>query len=85
MDEELGFFYEPKPWEFNQQQLELIEKMFLEIEEFFKSKNMDIKVAIYEIREVFGVIRVDMMSESIEISAIVHKYEEMSKLINTDD
>ncbi|CAM3470233.1 MULTISPECIES: hypothetical protein [Paenibacillus] len=74
-----GFFSDPKPWDFEEPVLGLIEQMFVEIEEFFSSKNMPVEMAIYEIREVFDRLHVEMYSPHQEVYMIVEKYKKLSE------
>ncbi|MEK5440084.1 MULTISPECIES: hypothetical protein [Paenibacillus] len=73
------YFAKPIPWQFPDLLIELIGKMFTEIEEFFNSSDLPIEVAIYEIKEVFGRLEISSFSPYPEVSAIFRKYTELSK------
>jgi hypothetical protein len=73
------YFAQPIPWQFPDPVLELIEQMFTEVEEFFKSRKLPIEVAIYEIKEVFGRLDVSSFTPHSEVTAIIRTYMELSK------
>ncbi|GIO35721.1 hypothetical protein J41TS12_05820 [Paenibacillus antibioticophila] len=76
------FFAQPKPWDFSEPVLKLIEEMFEEIEEFFKLKNLPVEVTIYEIRNVFGYLHVEALSSQREVYSFLEKYKKLSKDLN---
>ncbi|WP_419885678.1 hypothetical protein [Paenibacillus sp. B-A-8] len=77
IDPSVGF-YDIQPWQFPEPALELIEQMFSEIEEFFRSKNLPLEVVILEIKEVFGRIDISSLTPHSEVIAIFRKYSDLS-------
>ncbi|RUS44620.1 hypothetical protein [Cohnella sp. AR92] len=73
------YFAQLIPWQFAEQVLELIEQMFNEVEDFFKSRSLHIEVTIFEIKEVFGHLDISSITPHSEVTAIFHKYSELSK------
>ncbi|OMF88757.1 hypothetical protein [Paenibacillus sp. FSL R7-0337] len=49
------YFAQPMPWQFTEPLLELIKQMFTEVENFFKSRNLPVEIAIYEVKDVLDV------------------------------
>ncbi|GIO38817.1 hypothetical protein J41TS12_36780 [Paenibacillus antibioticophila] len=72
-------FYQVQPWQFSDPILELIEQMFIEVEDFFNSRNLPVEVTIYEIKEVFGYLDISSFTPHPEISAIFRRYSELSR------
>ncbi|MFC5528404.1 hypothetical protein [Cohnella yongneupensis] len=72
-------FYQVQPWQFPDTVLELIKQMFTEVEEFFQARNSPVEACIYEIKEVFGSLDISSFTPHPEVSAIFHKYTELSK------
>jgi hypothetical protein len=75
IDPELGF-YGLAPWEFKEAQLGIIEKMFIEIEDWFTSRSVPVDIAIYEIKMVFDHFEVEFFSNTPEIRLIVERYKQ---------
>lgn len=73
------FFAQTTPWNFPEPVLELIEQMFIEVEAFFKSRNLPVEVTIFEIKEFFDHLDISSFTHHHEVSAIFRKYIELSK------
>ncbi|TDG00868.1 hypothetical protein [Paenibacillus piri] len=72
-------FYDVQPWQFPEPVLELIEQMFTEVDNFFKSTNLPFELTIFEIKEVFGYLDISSLTPHAEVTAIFLKYRELSK------
>jgi hypothetical protein len=73
------YFAQTVPWGFPEPVLELIKQMFIEVEEFFESRNLPLEVAIYEIKEVFGRLDISSLTPHSEVTSIFCKYTELSR------
>ncbi|MEK4449392.1 MULTISPECIES: hypothetical protein [Paenibacillus] len=73
------YFAQTIPWQFPEPVLELIEQMFIEVEEYFNSNRLPIEGVIYEIKEVFGRLDISSFTPHSEVTAIFRKYSDLSK------
>ncbi|SFM05275.1 hypothetical protein SAMN03159341_11512 [Paenibacillus sp. 1_12] len=73
-------FYDSIPWVFNQAQLELIDKMFSEMEGWFSDRGLPVDIAIYEVKLIFDdSLEVEFLSGAPEIRLIVKRYKQIFK------
>lgn len=66
-------------WQLELEQLELVDKLFEEIENWFEKNNKPLDVKIYGVTWLFDTFRIDLSSNTREIFAIVDKYKEFSR------
>ncbi|UIO41995.1 hypothetical protein LOY85_24885 [Brevibacillus brevis] len=79
MNEE-GYFYDLSKWQFGNGRMKLIHDMLLEMSNFFESIDKNPGVTIYEVKDVFGFLRVDLFSTHQNIYSIKEHYEKLSEV-----
>ncbi|MFC7680328.1 hypothetical protein [Paenibacillus sp. GCM10028914] len=62
------YFAQTMPWQIPEPVLELIEQMFIEVEEYFNSSRLPIEGVIYEIKEVFGQLDISSFTPHSEVT-----------------
>lgn len=65
-------------WNLNEKQLELVFKLFEELEEWFKTRNISIDIKIYYVGELLDRLHIDFSSQTSEVYMIVDKYKRFS-------
>ncbi|AYV72901.1 hypothetical protein M1D49_00285 [Bacillus sp. PK3-056] len=65
-------------WNLNEAQLQLVVMLFGELEEWFKSRNINIDINIYYVGESLDALRIDFSSNTREAFLIVDKYKHFS-------
>ena len=61
-------------WDLNEKQLDLVLKVFQELEEWFISRNRKIDIDIYFVGELLDRLHIDFSSSTREVYLIIDKY-----------
>ncbi|WP_019120880.1 hypothetical protein [Brevibacillus massiliensis] len=80
MNNEEGYFYDLLKWQFGNGRMKLINDMFQDMSNYFKSINKNPDVTVYEVKDVGGFLRVELLSENQNIYAIKERYEKLSEV-----
>lgn len=84
MRTEEGYFYKIPEWQFSDIMMQMIHDMLQEMSDFYKSLNKYPEVTIYEIKDLLGYLKVDLLTGYEEIYAIRNKYEKLSEITCSD-
>ncbi|MCC0567208.1 hypothetical protein [Brevibacillus borstelensis] len=79
MNNEEGYFYDLPKWQFGNGRMKLIHDMFQVMSNYFESINKTPEVTVYEVKDVFGFLRVELISPHQNIYAIKEQYEKLSE------
>lgn len=80
MNNEEGYFYDLPKWQFGNGRMKLIHEMFQDMSNYFETINKNPEVTIYEVKDVFGFLRVELLSQHQNIYAIKEQYEKLSEV-----
>jgi hypothetical protein len=85
IDTEQDFDYSIQ-WNLNEAQLQLVEMLFDELEEWFKNRNRKIDIEIYYVGESLDALHIDFSSKTREVFLIIDKYKQFSlNLLDEED
>jgi hypothetical protein len=71
-------------WKLNDDQLQLVVKLFEELEEWFNIRNRKIDIDIYYVGELFDRLHIDFSSNTREVFLIIEKYKRFSEELFMD-
>lgn len=80
MNKEEGYFYDLPKWQFGKGRMKLIHDMFRDMSNYFESIKINPEVTVYEVKDVFGFLRVDLFSSYQSIYSIKEQYEMLSEV-----
>ncbi|WP_289137719.1 hypothetical protein [uncultured Brevibacillus sp.] len=80
MNNEEEYFYDLSRWRFGNGRMKLIHDMLQEMSNYFESIDKNPGVTVYEVKDVFGYLRVDLFSAHQNIYSIKEHYEKLSEV-----